>query len=290
MFVLLRIHLVIIKTKIKLKIASLIFNLLKLFIPNLKQNSCLTTRRRGIKWRLDLSEGIDLSIYALGCFEEETAKALKRILSSDSYVLDIGANIGAHTLPIASILGKKGKVLALEPTTFAFDKLKTNLALNENLAHCVETHQIMLVEDCDSNHSKELYSSWPITRIKQPGSHADHGGVLKSLENCSIETLDGFCERIQLSKLDLIKLDVDGAEAAVIRGGIKTLTKFHPTIIMEFAPYVYETEILFMSMVDSLRNLNYDFYYLNGKKLTKKNVDTIQSLVPKGSGLNVIAM
>ena len=209
----------IIKTKIKLKIASIIFNLLKLFLPNLKQNSCLTTERRGIKWSLDLSEGVDLSIYVLGCFEEETAKALKRIISEDNYVLDIGANIGAHTLPIASMLGKKGKVLALEPTKFAFDKLKTNLALNKNLGHCVETYQIMLVEDCDFNHSKELYSSWPITKNKQLGSHVDHGGVLKSLDNCSIETLDGFCERIQLSKLDLIKLDVDGAETAVIRGG-----------------------------------------------------------------------
>ena len=99
------------------------------------------------------------------------------------------------------MLGKKRKVLAVEPTKFAFDKLKINLALNENLSHFVKTYQIMLVDDCDFNHSKKLYSSWPITNNKQLGSHADHGGVLKSLENCSIETLDGFCERIQLSKL-----------------------------------------------------------------------------------------
>lgn len=285
-----RIHFLIIKTKIKIKIASLIFNLLKLFLPNLKQNSCLISKRKGIEWSLDLSEGIDLSIYVLGCFEKETAKALKRIISSDNYVLDIGANIGAHTLPIAAMLGKKGKVLAVEPTKFAFDKLKINLALNENLSHCVKTYQIMFVDDCDFSHSKKLYSSWPITNNKQFGSHADHGGVLKSLENCSIETLDGFCERIRLSKLDLIKLDVDGAEAAVIRGGIKTLTKFHPIIIMELAPYVYENETSFMSMIDSLKDLNYRFYYLNGKKIANQNRDSIHSLVPKGSGLNVIAM
>ena len=148
----------------------------------------------------------------------------------------------------------------------------------------------MLVDDCDFNHSKKLYSSWPITKNKQLGSHADHGGVLKSLDNCSIETLDGFCERIQLSKLDLIKLDVDGAEAAVIRGGIKTLTKFHPTIVMEFAPYVYENEISFISMVDTLKNLNYSFYYLNGKKISKSKYRCDPFTSSKGSGLNVIAM
>ena len=204
-------------------------------------------------------------------------------------MLDIGANIGAHTLPIASMLGKKGRVLALEPTKFAFDKLKTNLALNQDLSHRVETYQVMLVEGSNSDNQKELYSSWPVTKNNQLGSHVAHGGVLKSLKGCSIETLDDFCKRVNLSKLDLIKLDVDGAEAAVIGGGIKTLKRFHPTIIMEFAPYVYETETLFMSMVYSLKDLNYCFYHLNGKKITKQNTDEIHLLVPEGAGLNIIA-
>ena len=58
------------KEQIKIK-NCLIFNLLKLFLPNLKQNSCLISKRRGIKWSLDLSEGIDLSIYVFGCFEKK---------------------------------------------------------------------------------------------------------------------------------------------------------------------------------------------------------------------------
>ena len=53
--------------------------------------------RKGIKWELELSEGIDLSIYVFGCFERETTKALKKNISSDSYILDIGANIGGNT-------------------------------------------------------------------------------------------------------------------------------------------------------------------------------------------------
>ena len=283
-------YLLIIKTKIKLKIASLIFNLLRLFIPKLNKNPCLTVNRKGIKWELELSEGIDLSIYVFGCFERETTKALKKNISSDSYILDIGANIGAHTLPIASLLGEEGKVLAIEPTKFAFDKLNANLKLNQNLSHCIDTYQVMLVENDNLNSKKELYSSWPIVKNQQIDSHIAHGGVLKSLEGCSTETLDGFCDRIDLSRLDLIKLDVDGAEAGVINGGMKTLKRFHPTIIMEFAPYVYENTTTFLSMVRTLKNLNYQFYYLNGRKIARQNTEEIHSLVPKGASLNIIAM
>ena len=53
-------------------------------------------RRHGIVWDLDLEEGIDLSIYLFGCFEPMTSRALQRLVKP---VLDIGANIGAHTLP-----------------------------------------------------------------------------------------------------------------------------------------------------------------------------------------------
>ena len=273
-----------------MKIASLILYLLRVFIPKLNKNPRLKANRKGINWELELSEGIDLSIYVFGCFEMETAKALKKHISSNSCILDIGANIGAHTLPIASLLGEEGKVLAIEPTKFAFDKLKANLKLNKNLSHCVETYQVMLVENDDPNNKTELYSSWPIVKNQQVGSHIAHGGVLKSLEGCSTETLDRFCERLDLSRLDLIKLDVDGAEAYVINGGIKTLRRFHPTIIMEFAPYVYENTAIFLSMVKTLKNLNYQFYYLNGRKIAGQNPKEIHSLVPKGASINIIAI
>ena len=56
-------------------------------------------------------------------------------------------------------------MLALEPTKFAFDKLKTNLALNKNLGHCVETYQIMLVEDCDLITAKNYILAGQLPKI-----------------------------------------------------------------------------------------------------------------------------
>ena len=93
----------------------------------------VTTRRGGVRWRLDLTEGIDLSIYLLGAFEPATVKLYRRLVKPGDVVLDIGANIGAHVLPLAVLVGDAGRVIAFEPTRYACRKLQANLALNPRL-------------------------------------------------------------------------------------------------------------------------------------------------------------
>lgn len=69
-------------------------------------------RRRGILWDLDLNEGIDFAIYLLGGFELRTLQLYKKIIRSGNIVIDIGANIGAHTMPFAQLVGRLGEDLA----------------------------------------------------------------------------------------------------------------------------------------------------------------------------------
>src|SRR6478672_6409918 len=80
-------------------------------------------RRGGIFYDLDLSQGIDFAIYLGNIYERQTRSALRELVSPTSLVLDIGANIGAHTLHLAQLVGPEGRVLAFEPTDFAFRKL-----------------------------------------------------------------------------------------------------------------------------------------------------------------------
>ena len=67
-------------------------------------------------------------MFIFGQFENETAKALRRLVRPGTIVLDIGANIAAHTLPVARLVGPNGSGCALEPAPYAFGKLKQNLA------------------------------------------------------------------------------------------------------------------------------------------------------------------
>ena len=65
-------------------------------------------KRGGIWWDLDLTEGIDFSIYLLGGFEPKTLKLYRNIVKKGDFILDIGANMGSHTLPLALNAGKNG--------------------------------------------------------------------------------------------------------------------------------------------------------------------------------------
>src|SRR5271165_1711624 len=67
-------------------------------------------KRRGIEWDLDLDEGIDLSIYLLGAYEPSMLRAYSSVIRTGDVVFDVGANIGAHTLHFARLVGPTGRV------------------------------------------------------------------------------------------------------------------------------------------------------------------------------------
>ena len=91
-------------------------------------------RRGGIVWELDLREGIDFAIYLQGGFEPAALREYRRVVKPGSVALDIGANIGSHTLPLAQIVGPSGRVYSFEPTDYAFEKQLRNLSLNRDLS------------------------------------------------------------------------------------------------------------------------------------------------------------
>src|SRR5271170_1360120 len=66
-------------------------------------------RRDGLRWQLDLREGIDFSIFLLGVFERSSVNVYRRLIRPGDVVLDIGANIGAHTLQFARLVGGAGR-------------------------------------------------------------------------------------------------------------------------------------------------------------------------------------
>src|SRR6266436_7021968 len=120
-------------TKTKIALAGLAYRAVAMGRAVAGRNDCVTVQRGDINWCLDLEEGIDFSIYLLGAFERSTVATLRALVKAGDVVLDIGANIGAHTLGLAKNVGAAGKVYAFEPADFAFQKLLRNLALNPAL-------------------------------------------------------------------------------------------------------------------------------------------------------------
>jgi FkbM family methyltransferase len=248
----------------------------------------VAVRRRGIRWRLDLREGIDFSIFLLGRFEPSTAKALARLIKPGDTVLDIGANVGAHTLPLARAVGAGGRVIAFEPTAFAYGKMTGNLAMNPELAKRVTAEQMMLVADEVTKPVESLYSSWPLDGGAR--EHETHGGRAMSTEGAQAATLDGYLAEAGIERVDAIKMDVDGWECDVLAGARRTLMEYGPPIVMELAPYVLsERGHSLEELVGLLRAAGYGFRDEADTRDLPDEAAALAKLAPEGGGINILA-
>ncbi len=249
----------------------------------------VTVRRRKVRWRLDLREGIDLSIYLFGAFEPSVVRAYGRHVRPGSTVVDVGANVGAHTLHLARVVGPAGRVFAFEPTAFAFGKMKANLALNPALAARVVAERAMLVKADTDALPSHIYSSWPVTGRLEV--HPQHRGQLMGTEEAEAVTLDRYVERAGIDAVDFVKIDVDGNEDHVLLGASDSISRFRPTMIVELAPCVYDgTEHSFDVLVDFIADHGYTMSELKSGGPLPLGADELRSRIPDGGSANALCL
>ena len=245
-------------------------------------------KRGGVRWILDLNEGIDFSIFLLGSFEPDAVRCFEKRLKPGDTVLDVGANIGAHTLRLAQIVGPTGKVFAFEPTAYACAKLRANLALNPDLAPRVVLRQLLLADKPGSAVPESICSGWPL--IHESGLHPDHLGKPHSTEGASSSTLDEAVAGAGVESVAFIKLDVDGHELSVLRGATETLRKWRPGIMVELCPQVCsEHGYRFADLIACFSGLGYRFESFDGRALPDDPA-ALEKLIPTKGGINVLAL
>jgi FkbM family methyltransferase len=237
----------------------------------------IVVKIKGIKYALDLNEFIDSSIYYRGSFEPITTATMSKYVKPGMTVIDIGANIGCHTLRYAKLVGKKGKVIAFEPMQWALSKLKRNIELNDFDNIVLEK---IALSDVSGKRSAYFRSSYTLDNRSAPDSEV--------LEDINFLTLDEYVDRNQLNRIDFIKLDVDGYEYKVIRGGLNTIAKFKPVIIMELGEYTLrEHGDKAEDLIGLLASADYSFY--SEKDIEKyPSKRSLLDAVPQDSTINVL--
>jgi FkbM family methyltransferase len=149
---------------------------------------------------------------------------LKEYVEKSKYIVDVGANIGCHTISYAG-MNPEARIWSFEPQKKLFDLLNTNMNLNGY------TDRIHL-HNCGLGHKEctlEMQGLDTVEDKAHMGWNKGGLGIGKGGEKLDVKTLDS----LDLPGLDYMKIDVEGAEGLVIQGGQETIKKFKPVICFE---------------------------------------------------------
>lgn len=174
-------------------------------------------------------EYIGRNILALGQWEPHIRQTLKRLIREGDSVIDIGANIGTHTIYMSKLVGESGKVIAFEPNKINHDSLFFSLMLNRCFNTSIyrygvgEKRDVMYIEKRWKD-TKVLNNFGAISLQSEAKSEED--------EHIDIRPLDEF----SFENIRLIKIDAEGMEDKVVKGMRDLLTSSKPYLIVEIHP------------------------------------------------------
>ncbi|ABB39689.2 methyltransferase FkbM family [Oleidesulfovibrio alaskensis G20] len=200
---------------------------------------------------LDESQYVDKCIIQHGKYESASTNLVQQFVKEGQTVLDIGGNIGYYTVMFSKIVGRSGKVITFEPTAHYRSILEKNVQENQ-------INNVLIRPEGLSDKAEKLTISIGSSTATL---HAPEGQQIDSYEAIQLARLDDLVEQLDITKLDFIKIDVDGHEPSVLRGAQQTIKKFKPLILLEVSHLHYlEGNVFAWDFYDYLSSLNYYIY------------------------------
>jgi FkbM family methyltransferase len=229
--------------------------------------SVYITLENGIKFKWNPKDPYSLLGMPLrGNFEPECTHIINRLVKNGDTVVDIGANFGWYTNHLANLVGDAGQVHAFEPTNIIAD-LRDNVLLNGFEKRCIiNTCALGNMEGTETLFMPERLGTAFASLRKQ----IYRGSSQTSSLTVSIRMLDSYVNENKIEKINLIKIDTEGAEFMILKGAENTIKKYHPIILFELLshhtlPFGYSP----IELIDYLSALCYDTYELDSNQLGK---------------------
>jgi FkbM family methyltransferase len=214
--------------------------------------------RDGALIELDTASWIEWRLFFFGEYEPELSEALRSRLGEGDIAIDVGANIGIHSLTMAEVVGASGCVLACEPHPRLARKLRSNLALNG-------AERVAVVEAAIGERPGVV--DLAIAPPEEPNQGRATLRPLTSEDWRSTRvpcvTIDALATELDLPFVSLIKIDVEGHEPAVLSGATMVLREHQPVLIFEYSDYWPANSL--SRVLERLRDCGYtDFSSLAG--------------------------
>ena len=211
----------------------------------------------GSKIEVTLGNDLSLCLYVCGSFEPNEFAFLDRTLRRGMTFVDVGANDGLYTLFAARRVGSRGRVVAVEPSSRERGNLERNLALNR-LKNVTVVPAALAAEAgrADLQIAPAVHGGHNTL-----GGFAHEGVTAIAAEPVAVETLDAVAQRLALGKVDVIKIDVEGAEVKVLAGGRELLKAWRPVLLIEANEQALRKQATSTEeMLALLGSLNYEIF------------------------------
>lgn len=181
----------------------------------------------GVRLRLDLRESLQRDFY-FGLYDQRELRLVSRRLRSGGDFVDVGAHVGMYAVLAARELRGRGRVLAFEPNPAARAQLAENLELNG----CTNVVVVAAAVADETEGSATLH----VPASPDPSFSSLEGGRFAEGESVAVPvtTVDAAVAEHGL-RPSVVKIDVEGGEAAVVRGMAETVLSFRPTILVEIS-------------------------------------------------------
>lgn len=202
----------------------------------------------------DVNTDIGRELYLFGAFENYEIEVCGRYINEKSIVLDIGANIGLHSIYFA--LNTKGYVFSFEPSLDTFAKFLRNIkGLNNIFPFNFALLNVNKIEKFYET-TDNAYSSLKDTKRKQ----------IVKISNVICFKLDDLLMNLSLEKIDFVKIDVEGLEQQVLEGMENIIKKFKPVIFCEIFKGT-NSNINPVETIKYLKNFGYKVHVVRENKI-----------------------
>jgi FkbM family methyltransferase len=204
------------------------------------KHSSIQTRQQadGYLFPVDRGTLIGWSIHFFGTYEPEVRTEIRRLVRSGDIAIDVGANVGWHTLLMAALVGTAGRVYAFEPNDSTRRRLVGAVDANRLTQVTIDARGladrpgIRGFEAPPAGHVWDGTGHMTIGQERREG-HDGQEGQAKTIE-CI--TMDDFVLEQKIDRLAFVKVDVEGFELPVLQGARQVLAKLRPAVVFEFDP------------------------------------------------------
>ena len=184
----------------------------------------------GVRFRLVPGEQLSRVVSLSGTYEPNTLRLLRSWLPAGAVCVDVGANAGLVSMAAAAWVGRGGRVIAVEPSAREYARLVDTMQLNG----ATQVTPIHAAVAARTGRRTLRVAAAPTGGANTLGSRFAYPAIEASgVEDVAAFTLDDLVAREGLGRVDVVKVDAEGAEVEVLDGAAVTLRRHRPVLVLE---------------------------------------------------------